>query len=239
MAGLLSPTTGIVSAHGLMDALLHEARRHGAILQPRAELVAIERRDRDYRLEIRTPDGTESLTSERVVNAAGLDSDTVAALAGIDVAAAGYRLHWWKGSYFAVVGTQGEAPLAPRLPRPHPREPRRPRRARARRPRALRARRRPPSRPAGRTTPWTRGSERSSARPSAASCRRSSTRTSRPTSPGSAPKLQGPGEGFRDFVIAEEAARGRPGFLSLVGIDSPGLTSSLAIAEEVDRLLPA
>src|SRR3990170_5613161 len=86
VAALVSPTTGIVSAHGLMDALLHEARRHGAILQPRAELVGIERRDRDYRLEIRTPDGTETLTSERVVNAAGLDSDHVAALAGIDVA---------------------------------------------------------------------------------------------------------------------------------------------------------
>ena len=97
VAGLLSPTTGIVSAHGLMDAYLHEARRHGAILQARAELVAIERRDHDYRLEIRTPDGVESLTSERVVNAAGLDADTVAALAGIDVATAGYRLHWWKG----------------------------------------------------------------------------------------------------------------------------------------------
>ena len=40
-------------------------------------------------------------------------------------------------------------------------------------------------------------------------------------------------------MIAEEAARGRPGFLSLVGIDSPGLTSALAIAEEADRLFPA
>ena len=40
-------------------------------------------------------------------------------------------------------------------------------------------------------------------------------------------------------MIAEETERGRPGLLSLVGIDSPGLTSSLAIAEEVDRLLPA
>ena len=52
-------------------------------------------------------------------------------------------------------------------------------------------------------------------------------------------KRQGPGEGFRDFVIAEETARGRPGLVNLVGIDSPGLTSALAIAEEVDRLLPA
>ena len=118
VAGLLSPTTGIVSAHGLMDALLHEARRHGAILQPRAELVAIERRDRDYRLEIRTPDGVESLTSERVVNAAGLESDTVAGLAGIDVDAARYRLHWWKGSYFAVAGPK--ASIVSRLVYPVP-----------------------------------------------------------------------------------------------------------------------
>jgi L-2-hydroxyglutarate oxidase LhgO len=50
-------------------------------------------------------------------------------------------------------------------------------------------------------------------------------------------RLQGPGDGFRDFVIAEESARGRPGLVNLVGIDSPGLTSALAIAEEVERLL--
>ena len=50
-------------------------------------------------------------------------------------------------------------------------------------------------------------------------------------------KLQGPGEGFRDFVVAEESARGLPGFVNLVGIDSPGLTSSLAIAEEVETFL--
>jgi L-2-hydroxyglutarate oxidase LhgO len=85
VAGLFSPTTGIVSAHGLMDALLHEGLRHGVILQPRAELIGVERRDRDYRLAVRTPDGTETFTSERVVNAAGLEADTVAALAGIDV----------------------------------------------------------------------------------------------------------------------------------------------------------
>ena len=38
-------------------------------------------------------------------------------------------------------------------------------------------------------------------------------------------------------MIAEETARGLPGSVSLVGIDSPGLTSALAIAEEVDQLL--
>ena len=72
----------------------------------------------DYWLEIRTPDGTETLTSERVVNAAGLEADRVATLAGIDVEAAGYLLHWWKGSYFAVNGAQ--ARLLSRLVYPVP-----------------------------------------------------------------------------------------------------------------------
>ena len=40
-------------------------------------------------------------------------------------------------------------------------------------------------------------------------------------------------------MIADESARGLPGLVSLVGIESPGLTSALAIAEEVDRLLGA
>ena len=58
-----------------------------------------------------------------------------------------------------------------------------------------------------------------------------------PDTSGVQARLQGPGEGFRDFVIAEESARGLPGLVNLVGIDSPGLTSSLAIAAEVERLL--
>jgi L-2-hydroxyglutarate oxidase LhgO len=37
-------------------------------------------------------------------------------------------------------------------------------------------------------------------------------------------------------VIAEESARGLPGLVNLVGIESPRLTAALAIAEDVDRL---
>jgi L-2-hydroxyglutarate oxidase LhgO len=58
-----------------------------------------------------------------------------------------------------------------------------------------------------------------------------------PDMAGIRPKLQPPGGPVRDFVIAEESARGLPGLVNLVGIDSPGLTSSLAIADEVARLL--
>ena len=46
---------------------------------------------------------------------------------------------------------------------------------------------------------------------------------------------KGKGDGFSDFVIREE--EGFPGFINLLGIESPGLTSSLAIGEMVYGLL--
>jgi L-2-hydroxyglutarate oxidase LhgO len=236
VAGLLSPTTGIVSAHELMDSLLAEARRHGALLQTRAELAAIERRDHDYRLTIRTPDGTESLTSERVVNAAGLEADTVAALAGIDVSAAGYRLHWCKGCYFAVAGTR--ARLLSRLVYPVPTH------------ESLgvhavlgldgRLRFGPDLEYlAARTLDYGVDERRRTAFATAVRhlLPTIEERDLTPDIAGIRPKLQGPGEAFRDFVIAEESARGLPGLVDLVGIDSPGLTAALAIAEQVERLL--
>ncbi|HEX9189259.1 MAG TPA: NAD(P)/FAD-dependent oxidoreductase [Vicinamibacteria bacterium] len=238
VAGLFSPTTGIVSAHGLMDALLHEAFRHGAPLPPRAELVAVERRARDYRLEIRTPDGVESFTSERVVNAAGLEADTVAALAGIDVDGAGYRLHWWKGSYFAVSGPA--ARLVSRLVYPVPT------RVSLGVHAVLGLDGRVRFGPDAEHLPDRRADyavDEAKREAFGAAVRRivpgvaDSDLT--PDIAGIRPKLQAPGQGFRDFVIAEETERGRPGLVSLVGIESPGLTAALAIAAEVERLLPA
>ena len=51
------------------------------------------------------------------------------------------------------------------------------------------------------------------------------------------PKLTGPGEKAADFMIAGEEGHGMPRLVNLFGIESPGLTSSLSLAEEiVDRL---
>jgi L-2-hydroxyglutarate oxidase LhgO len=50
------------------------------------------------------------------------------------------------------------------------------------------------------------------------------------------PKLQGPGEGFRDFVIRHEADKGLFGLINLIGIESPGLTAAPAIAELVSMM---
>ena len=50
-------------------------------------------------------------------------------------------------------------------------------------------------------------------------------------------KLAGPGAAFTDFMIQGEAAHGVPGLVNLFGIDSPGLTASLAIGEYVRAML--
>jgi len=235
--GLLSPSTGIVSAHELMDALLRRARAAGAVLQVRAEVASIVRDASGYRLEVRTPAGVEELVSERVVNAAGLEADTVAAAAGIDPDASGYRQHWWKGSYFAVSGAR--AGLLSRLVYPVPT------------PVSLgvhavlgldgRVRFGPDAEPLPSRVVDYSVDERKRAAFGEAVRRLVPAIADEDLSAdlaGIRARRQAPGEGFRDFVIAEESARGLPGLVTLVGIDSPGLTSALAIAEEVDTLLP-
>jgi L-2-hydroxyglutarate oxidase LhgO len=236
VGALFSPSTGIVNAHALMDSLLAEAREAGATVQPRAELVGLEPGGGSYRLTIRSGGETESFTSDWVINAAGLASDQVAALAGIDLDAAGYRLHYCKGSYFsvaparsrlvsrlvypvpghvslgvhAVVGLDGRLRFGPDAEYLSDR----------RRDYAVDEAKRPAfGASVRRLVPAIQDGDLA------------------PDISGIRPKLQGPGEGFRDFVIAEESARGCPGLVNLVGIDSPGLTSAPAIAEHVARIL--
>jgi len=51
------------------------------------------------------------------------------------------------------------------------------------------------------------------------------------------PKISGPGEPAADFRIDGPALHGVAGLVNLFGIESPGLTASLAIANEVVRRL--
>jgi L-2-hydroxyglutarate oxidase LhgO len=58
-----------------------------------------------------------------------------------------------------------------------------------------------------------------------------------PAYSGIRPKLSGPGQPAADFRIDGPAEHGLPGVVQLFGIESPGLTASLALAQRVEGLL--
>ena len=58
-----------------------------------------------------------------------------------------------------------------------------------------------------------------------------------PDQSGVRPKLQKPGETFRDFIICNESKKGCNNFINLIGIESPGLTVFLYIGEYVKSLI--
>lgn len=60
-----------------------------------------------------------------------------------------------------------------------------------------------------------------------------------PSYSGIRPKLSGPGQPTADFMLQGEIVHGVAGVVNLYGIESPGLTSSLAIADRVLHMLQA
>jgi L-2-hydroxyglutarate oxidase LhgO len=58
-----------------------------------------------------------------------------------------------------------------------------------------------------------------------------------PEMAGIRPKIQKPGDPPKDYYIMEESGRGYPGFINLIGMESPALTSSIAIAKYVCGLI--
>jgi L-2-hydroxyglutarate oxidase LhgO len=236
-AALWSPRTGIVDAHALCLSFAAEAEAHGAQLVLRTELVGVDPEAPGYRLSVRGPDGALSrVHCAAVVNAGGLDADAVAALAGLDVDALGYRIHPCKGDYFGlapgaplrfsglVYPLHGQAGLGVHV--------------------TVDLDGRVRFGPDAHYVDEVRYDvDPAKARPFAEALRRyvPDVRTAwlQPEGAGVRPKLAGPGEAFRDFAIAEESAHGLPGFVDLVGIESPGLTAAPAIADEVVALLGA
>ncbi|MBS2031689.1 MAG: NAD(P)/FAD-dependent oxidoreductase [Deltaproteobacteria bacterium] len=223
VGALLSPRTGIVDAQALARALLRDAQDHGASLAVGARVEAAGRKSDGFSL--RTSLGP--MDANVVVNAAGLFADDVAALMG-----APYTVHPWRGDYFVF---QPDRPLE-RLVYPV-KDATAPGLGvhltldlqgryrlgpdvelvtsktdftprEAKHARFLEA--------AQRLFPWARAE------------------MLRYDTCGIRPKLRGPEHtDERDFVIRADA----PGWINLVGIESPGLTASLAIAERVLELV--
>ena len=58
-----------------------------------------------------------------------------------------------------------------------------------------------------------------------------------PAYTGIRPKLSGPGQPAADFIISGPLQHGLPGLINLFGIESPGLTASMAIGEHLAALM--
>lgn len=238
-AALWSPSSGIVDSHGLMTALLGDAQNAGALLAVASPFVAAQRDGDAWRVQTGGDEAFE-LQTRWLVNSAGLQAQAVAAaMAGFPAAAIPPR-RLAKGHYFSLAGRApfkhliyplpvdgglgvhltldlgGQARFGPDvewLPADLADE--------AidyavdpARQAAFEAEVRHywPGLPAGSLQP--------------AYC-------------GVRPKLSGPGEPAADFHIAGPAAHQVPGVVQLFGIESPGLTSCLAIAEHVAGLVEA
>ena len=238
-AAIHSPDTGIVDAHGFCASLLAEAESKGAILALAKRVAAIERGSEGWRLEVISEGAvaSETIRAEVVVDAAGLDADRVAALAGIDVDAHGLRQHPCKGDYFALA--PGHAVSTSHLIYPVPQ------RAGLGIHLTLDLAGRPRFGPDATYVAARDDFEVDAAKASVfaeAAARYLpdlAGATLVPDYGGIRPKLAGPGEAFRDFVVEEGTLWGAPGFIGCLGIESPGLTSSLALAERVADLVGA
>ena len=206
----------------------------GAQIAYKTKVVGIEKGGtRGYRVHVEDPSGSASFTTRVVINCAGLNSDKVAELAGIDTVAAGYKLHYCKGEYFST-----KQDIAKMLIYPVPKQSE-----------------------GGlgiHVTPDLEGRIRLG--PNAQYVDEIDYKVDEkwkrefydsvkaflpsleydelePDFTGIRPKLQGPGEGFRDFVIKHEYDKDLEGFINLIGIESPGLTASPAIAKCVSSMV--
>ena len=233
-AGLFSPETGIIDSHGLM-AYLEKKASTDTTFAYNCDLVSLEKKGDGYLVGIRDADGEGyEFFSRVVINAAGLGSESVASLAGIDTAAAGYTIYPCKGEYFRVWGEKNER--TNRLVYP------------------------PPTQislgmhtvvdlqggmkigPSAfyvddidYTIDETHRDEFfEGARGYLPNLKRESLS---PDMAGIRPKLYRKGEAERDFVLHHEEDRGLPGLINLVGIESPGLTAAPAIGKYVRKMV--
>ena len=234
VAGLLSPSTGVVDSHDLMKTFYGCAKENGVAFVFGAEVININRIAGGYEVGIQDSERTYSFTGRIVINTAGLFSDRIAQLAGIDVDKAGYRLHYCKGAYFSL--NPKIRRLVNRLVYPVPEQAGLGTHVTLSLDGNMRL---------GPNTKYVDNIEYTVDERDRVDFFRAAHRylpsieidDLAPEFAGVRPKLQAKGQGFRDFVIRDEADKGLPGLINLIGIESPGLTAAPAIAQYVAEIV--
>ncbi len=228
---ILSPSTGIIDSHGYMMALLGEAEAHGAVLACHTDVTAIRRSGANWAVHV-GGDEAPALVARRVINCAGLwASETARLVEGMDAASVP-DTRYAKGCYFSYTGKTRFRHLIYSVPEPG----------------GLGTHLTldmaggarfgpdvewidaldyevPPSRHAkflAAVRSFWPGVDPDKLQPAYAGVR---------------PKIGGPEDPAADFRFSAPADHGVAGVFNLFGIESPGLTASLAIAGHVRNLV--
>ncbi len=229
IAALSSEQSGVLDAHGYMLALQGEIEDRGGAIALASPFLGAARVTEGFKVRVGGADPT-TLLSRRLIIAAGLSAQGCAGdVEGFDASAIP-QLHLGKGSYFTLTGVK--APFV-RLIYPPPI------------PGALGMHYRRDLGGVAHFGPDLEyvGTEDYRVDPARAATFYETVRRFWPTLPDGAltadyagirPKLHGPNQAQRDWVIDGDTV---PGLVALFGIESPGLTSSLAIGEAVAKTL--
>ena len=235
IAAIHSPSSGIMDTHGFMKKLADQFTGRSGQVAYGTEVIEIDKKKDVYEITVNDNQKESFKFSSRIViNCAGLNSDKISSLVGLEKKE--YKLRYNKGDYFRV--HNNKARFINRLIYPVPEE-----------------------RSAGlgihatldlggglRLGPDDEYVDKVNYDIDKAKKIKfyESAKISlpfielddlAPDTSGIRPKLQGQGEDFRDFIIKDEADDNLPGFINLIGIESPGFTSSLAIAKIVKKIL--
>ena len=237
LKALYSPSTGIIDSHSLMKQYETNILNNGGQIVYGSEVIAIRRIDKGYEITLNDADGMiYNFSSAIVINSAGLESDNIARLTGITDDY--LKIMFCKGEYFRINPPKNRLLNKLIYPVPHPKlehigvhvtvdmaggvklgpdvkylESN------------VYDYRLTPSKQeafflaAKKFLPFLEFDDIA------------------PEMAGIRPKLQKPGEQIRDYYIMEESGRGYPGFINLIDMESPALTSSIAIAGYVYNMV--
>lgn len=230
VAGLLSPTTGIIDSHALMQSFEAVLLGHGGQLCLHTRVEQVRREPGLFRVHGNSAGENFSLSCRYLINAGGLFAQQLAGRVAGYAAASIPALYPCQGRYYSYAGRSPFRHLIYPMPEPgtaglgiH-----------ATLDLQGQLRFGPDVRYAAaldyQIDPGLADTFARAIRRYWPDCR---SERLQPGYTGVRAKLSGPGEAAADFLIHGPETHGVPGLVSLFGIESPGLTASLALAEEV------
>jgi len=232
IAALYSPNTGIIDSHSLMKHFFRIAGSNNVLFAFDSEVNLLSKEGQWFVVGVK--EENYRFKSRIVVNCAGLSSDRISAMAGIDILRKNYKLTYCKGSYFSYDKPSPVKMLI--YPVPHD---------------ELAGLGVHATLDMGGRLRFGPDVEYVDSIDYGVDLRKKESffngglkiipglyeNAFIPDMAGIRPKLYGPGEQMRDFVIADESDQGMEGLINLIGIESPGLTASPGIARNVAEII--